>query len=68
MGEKYLYVRETLTGCFSHAPTWTPGHLDTNQACVLTKNRTSDLSVCETVPNPLKHTSPGCNLILKSRV
>ena len=30
------------------------------QACALTRNRTSDLSVCRPVLNPLSQTSQGC--------
>ena len=35
------------------------GAWPTTQACALTRNRTSNLSVCRTMPNPLSHTSQG---------
>ena len=31
----------------------------TTQACALTGNRTSNLSLCGTMPSPLNHTSQG---------
>ena len=35
------------------------GTWPTTQACALTGNRTSDLSICRPVLNPLSHTSQG---------
>ena len=48
-GEKHQCVRETLISCLSYAPQ--PGHGPTTQACALTRNRTSDLSLCGTILN-----------------
>ena len=36
-----------------------PGTWPATQTCALTENRTSDLSLCRTVPNQLNHTGQG---------
>ena len=59
MGEKHRYVRETLTGCLSHAPL-PRGPGPATQACVLTGNQTSDLLVSRLAFSPLSHTGQGC--------
>ena len=56
-GEKYLCERETWIGCLTYAPQ--PGTKPTNPACALTRNQTSDLSLCGTMPNQLSHTLSG---------
>ena len=63
-GEKDWCGRETLITCFSHTPklgTWLA-----TQACALTRNGTSDLSVCRMTPIPLSNSSQGRTLILKA--
>ena len=55
--EKHVCAGEILMGCLSHAPqlgTW-----PTTKACALTRNRTSEISVCRTMHNPPSHTSQG---------
>ena len=46
-----------MIGCLSHAPNWGLGH--TTQACALTGNRTTNLSVHRLALSPLSHTSQG---------
>ena len=41
-----------------------PGTWPTNQACALTGNRTSNLSICRLALNPLSHASQGLSLFL----
>ena len=56
-GEKYLCVRDTSTGLsLAHLQL---GMWPAIQACALTGNPTSDLSVHKLVLNPLSHTSQG---------
>ena len=38
------------------------GTWPTTQACALTRNQTSDLSICRLMLNPLSHTSQGINV------
>ena len=38
-----------------------PGTWPATQARALTRNRTSDFSVCSVMPNPQNHSSQGCN-------
>ena len=45
-----------------------PGTWPTTQACALTGNRTSDLSVCRPVLNPVSHTSQGSNYNFNTRL
>ena len=53
------------TWMFERKSRWLPlahpklGTWPATQACALTRNRTGDLSVCGTMPNPLSHTSQG---------
>ena len=44
----------------AHAPTWGRDRA-TTQACALTGNRTSDLSLCRTTLNQLSHAYQGMN-------
>ena len=45
------------------------GTWPTTQACALTGNQTSDLSVCRMMPNPLSHTSQGyCHFFFNSTI
>ena len=49
-----------LTSPLDHSPgTW-----PATQACALTRSRTSNLSVCEMMPNPLNYTSQGYTTLL----
>ena len=56
MCERYI---DQLPLTFPQLETW-----PATQACALTGNQTSDLSVCRPVLNPLSHTSQGMILIL----
>ena len=54
-------VRETsMCGYLSRIPFWGPA----TQACVLTRNWTSDPLVCRLVLSPLSHTSQGPDRVL----
>ena len=53
-GEKYRCVRDSVASCMPQLGTW-----PANQAYVLTRNRTIDISVLRVVLNPLSHTSQG---------
>ena len=55
--ERDIDVRETYICCLSHDPQ--PGTKPATQACVLTRNRTGNLSACRSALNPLSHTSQG---------
>ena len=56
-GEKHRCERETLIGCFSHAPQQQTK--PATQACALTRHQTSNLLLCKTMPNQSIHTSQG---------
>ena len=66
--EKYRRVTEASICYLLHAPARVAGIWPTTQACVLTGNRTSDLSVCGRMPNLLSHTSQAPLLPLEDRV
>ena len=56
-GVKHQCVRETSIGCLLYAPqlgTW-----PTTWACALTWTKTSNLSLCGVVLDPLSHTGQG---------
>ena len=56
-GEKHWCGREHWSVSCPSCPQ--PRTWPATQACALTGNWTSELSVCRTVPNPLRHTSQG---------
>ena len=56
-GREVEIEREKYQLVASHMPQ--PGTWPSTQACALTGNLTSDLSVCSSTPNPLSHTSQG---------
>ena len=59
--ERKINVQEICWLPLAHPPlgTW-----PATQACALTGNRTSDLSVCRLALNPLSHTSQGETFLL----
>ncbi|KAF6090917.1 hypothetical protein HJG60_012262 [Phyllostomus discolor] len=52
--------RKTSINCLSHTPQL--GMEPATQACALTGNQTSDLSLCRTMLNQLSHTGQGKTL------
>ena len=64
--EKHQCAREIPISCplaIPHLETWL-----TTQPCSLTGNRTSDFSICRTMPSPLSHTSQSCELKFSLKV
>ena len=57
MWKKRPCVRKISVSCLSHLPQL--GDWATTQACVLTRNWTSDLLLCGTTFNQLSHTGQG---------
>ena len=57
MREKPQCGRETSISCLPDVPQ--PGTKPLTQAYALTRNQTSDLSLCGTTPNQLSHTGQG---------
>ena len=56
-GEKHRRVKETSIGCLQYEPQ--PGTKSTTQACALTRNQTSNFSLCRTTPSQSSHTRQG---------
>ena len=65
-GEEHRCKRETSISCLSHACRL--GTKPATQACALTGNRTGDLSLCGTMPNPLSHTGQGLTANLNTLI
>ena len=55
--ERNIDLRETWISCFLYVPS--PGTEPATQASALTRNITSDLSVCKMMSNHLSHTGWG---------
>ena len=64
-GEKHQCEREISIGCLPYVPQL--GTKYATQACALTWNQTSDLSVCRMTPNKLCHTSQGMTTSLNAQ-
>ena len=63
--EKNIDVQEKHWLVASHTPP--TRDLATTQVCAVTRNRTSDFSLCETMPNQLSHTNLGIKIIFFKR-
>ena len=60
--ERSISVWEKHWPVASHTPPM--GTWPATWACVLTRNRTSELCLCGTTPSPLSHSSRGCLLVV----